>query len=129
VGNSCFKFSNFEILILKYLKKFARHFSDVRTKCEILLPLRLLETHYESSIFVQGRSPGGGGLPGCNPPNPQNRNLKSSGFVDIMVSKVLRDFPFSRNQSLKSADDQYVRILKNIRKLIKLKKKQDDRTL
>jgi hypothetical protein len=37
-----------------------------------------------------------------------------------MVSKVLHGFPFSRDQPLKSADDQYIRILKN--KLIKLKK-------
>jgi hypothetical protein len=51
---------------------------------------------------------------------PQNRNLKNRGFVDIMISEVLRDFPFSRNQPLKSADDQYVRISKN--KLRKLKK-------
>jgi hypothetical protein len=37
-----------------------------------------------------------------------------------MISKVLCDFPFSQNQPLKSADDWYIRILKN--KLIKLKK-------
>jgi hypothetical protein len=44
-----------------------------------------------------------------------------------MTSKVLRDLPFSQNQPLKWADDKYIRILKN--KLIKLKKKQGDRTL
>jgi hypothetical protein len=44
-------------------------------------------------------------------------------FADIMISKVLRDLPFSRNQTLKSADDQYIRILKN--KLIKLKIQED----
>jgi hypothetical protein len=43
-----------------------------------------------------------------------------------MISKVLHDFPFSRNQPLKSAGDWDIRILKN--KLIKLKK-QEDRTL
>jgi hypothetical protein len=41
-----------------------------------------------------------------------------------MMSKVLRDLPFNRNQPLKSADDQCIRILKN--KLIKLKKKRQD---
>jgi hypothetical protein len=40
-----------------------------------------------------------------------------------MISKVLRDLSFSWNQPLKSADDQYTRILKN--KLIKLKKQED----
>jgi hypothetical protein len=55
------------------------------------------------------------GLPGCSPPpqTPQNRNLKNTDFVDIMKSKVLRDFPFSQNQSLKSADDRYIKILEN----------------
>jgi hypothetical protein len=36
---------------------------------------------------------------------PQNRNFKNTDFVDTIVSKVLRDLPFSRNQPLKSADD------------------------
>jgi hypothetical protein len=45
-------------------------------------------------------------LPGCSPAQtPQNRNLKNTDFVDIMISKALRDFPFSQNQPLKSADD------------------------
>jgi hypothetical protein len=43
-----------------------------------------------------------------------------------MISNVLHDLPFSQNEPLKSADDYYIRILKN--KLIKLKK-QGDRTL
>jgi hypothetical protein len=65
--------------------------------------------------------PRGGGLPGCSPPHPQNRNFKKkTEFEDIRISKVLRDFSFSRNQSLKSADDQDIKFLKN--KLIKLKK-------
>jgi hypothetical protein len=37
-----------------------------------------------------------------------------------MISKVLRDLPFSRNQSLKLDGDWFIIILKN--KLIKLKK-------
>jgi hypothetical protein len=44
---------------------------------------------------------------------PQNRNLIYQKFYVIS--------PFSRNQPLKSAEDYYVRILKN--KLTKLKKK------
>jgi hypothetical protein len=54
------------------------------------------------------------------PQTPQNRNLKKRrfcGYYDIIM--ILRNFPFSRNQPLQSADDQYIRILKN--KLIKLK--------
>jgi hypothetical protein len=50
----------------------------------------------------------------------QNLNLKNTNFVDIMISKILRDFPSSRNQPLKSTDKQYIRILKS--KLIKFKK-------
>jgi hypothetical protein len=71
---------------------------------------------------------GGGGLPLCSPlpENPHNRNLKEHKFCRYYDIRILRDLPFSRNQTLKSADDYYVRILKN--KLIRLKK-QEDRTL
>jgi hypothetical protein len=48
---------------------------------------------------------GGGGLAGCSPPQTtQKLKIKKTDLVDIMVSKVLCDFPFSRNQPLKSAD-------------------------
>jgi hypothetical protein len=47
----------------------------------------------------------GSGCQAAAPPNPQNRNLKNAYFVDIMISKVLRDLPFSRNHPLKSTDD------------------------
>jgi hypothetical protein len=59
-------------------------------------------------------------------PNPQYQNLKNANLVDIMVSKVLCEFPFIRNRPLRPADDWYIRILKN--KLIKLKN-QGDRAL
>jgi hypothetical protein len=39
--------------------------------------------------------------PALNPPKPK---LKKK-FVDIIISEVLRDLPFSRNQLLKWADD------------------------
>jgi hypothetical protein len=59
------------------------------------------------------------GAAGLQPPQtPQNRN-KNTHFVDITISNVICDLPFSRNQPLKSADDWYIRILKN--KLIELK--------
>jgi hypothetical protein len=57
--------------------------------------------------------------PSSNPP-PKKPKLKKHTFVDSMISEVLRDFPFSRNQTLKSADYWYIQILKN--KLIKFKK-------
>jgi hypothetical protein len=60
------------------------------------------------------------GLLGCSSPNPPRLTFKNSNFVDIVMSKVLRGLPFSRNQPLKEADHQYIRILKN--KLIKLEK-------
>jgi hypothetical protein len=47
-----------------------------------------------------------GGLPACSlPTSPKFEIKKKTGFVDIMISKVLRDFPFSRNPLLNSADD------------------------
>jgi hypothetical protein len=77
-------------------------------------------------LGLQANTSRAGGLPGCSPPHTQNRNIKNTDLLDIMISKVLCGFPFSRNQPLQSADDQYVRILKN--KLIKLKE-TEDRTL
>jgi hypothetical protein len=56
----------------------------------------------------------GGGLPGCSA--PQNGNLKRPDFVEIM-SKVLRVLPFSRNDPLKSADDQNIIIKKKNKKI------------
>jgi hypothetical protein len=40
-----------------------------------------------------------------------------------MISKVLRDFPLGQNQPLKSTDDQYIIILKNVLKKLKKNKK------
>jgi hypothetical protein len=57
---------------------------------------------------------------GLQPP-PHTEIKKGTHFVDIVISKVLCDLPFSRKEPLRSADDQYIRILKN--KFIKLKKK------
>jgi hypothetical protein len=39
------------------------------------------------------------------PKTPKPEIKKNTDIVDIIISKVLRDFPFSRNQPLKSADD------------------------
>jgi hypothetical protein len=46
----------------------------------------------------------GGGV-SCSPHKPPKLKFKNIDFLDIMISKVLRDFPFSRNQPLKWADD------------------------
>jgi hypothetical protein len=50
---------------------------------------------------------GGGGQP------ISNRNLKKQSFLDTMVSTILGDLPFNRNQPLKTAVDRYIRIFKN----------------
>jgi hypothetical protein len=36
-------------------------------------------------------------------PNPPKRKFKNTDSVDVMISNVLRDFPFSRKQPLKSS--------------------------
>jgi hypothetical protein len=55
VGNNPLKFSNFEIPILNYWKRFC-YFSDVQRVCEIIIIIIIIiisfETRYESSIFV-----------------------------------------------------------------------------
>jgi predicted RNA-binding protein YlxR (DUF448 family) len=66
-----------------------------------------------------------GGVAGMQPPQTHKTEIKTTQvFLGIVISKVLCDFPFSRNKPLKSADDCYIRILKNIRKLVKLKNKK-----
>jgi hypothetical protein len=44
----------------------------------------------------------GGGAARLQP--PQNQNLKKTDFVDVIISKFLRDLILSRNQPLKLAD-------------------------
>jgi hypothetical protein len=57
-----------------------------------------------SVVLYAGAQPRGGGCRAAAPQTPQKLNFKID-FIDIMVSEVLRDLPFSRNQPLKSADD------------------------
>jgi hypothetical protein len=46
------------------------------------------------------------GAAGLQPaPKPAKTSIKTQIVLDIMVSKVLCDLPFIRNQPLKSADD------------------------
>jgi hypothetical protein len=53
----------------------------------------------------QGRTRGGGCRAAAPPPQtPENRNVNNTDFVD-MISKVLHNFSFSRNQLLKSATE------------------------
>jgi hypothetical protein len=50
------------------------------------------------------------------PPPPAKAKLKITDFVDMMVSKVLCDIRFGLYQPLKSTDDRYNVMLKNIMK-------------
>jgi len=50
-----------------------------------------------------GRGEGEGGLPDFSP-NPI-QNLKQTAFVDMLISKIFCDLPFSHNQPLKLAND------------------------
>jgi hypothetical protein len=59
---------------------------------------------------------------GCQAAASQNSPKRNKKEIHIMTSKVLRDLSFSRNQPLKSPDDQYITILKN--KLTKLKNRK-----
>jgi hypothetical protein len=75
-------------------------------------------------IPMHGRTQGGVGCRAADPPNPPKLKFKKHRVLD-MISKILRDILFSRNQPLKSADDQYIRILKT--KLIKLQNQKTGR--
>jgi hypothetical protein len=72
---------------------------------------------------MQGRNQGVGGCRAAATPKPVKLKLKKADFVDIMISKVLRDLPFSQNEPLKPVDDWYIRISKTkFKRIIKSKK-------
>jgi len=73
----------------------------------------------KSSVSEERRAQRGE-LPVCGTQTPKNRNLKNKDCLRMIISRVLHDLRFSRNQPLKSPDDSYIRILNN--KLIKLKR-------
>jgi hypothetical protein len=78
---------------------------------------------------TRGAPRGGVGCQVAAPaPKPLKPKLKkkNTDFVDITIWEVLHDLHFSRSQPLKSADDYYIKILKN--KLISFKN-QEGRTL
>jgi len=73
-------------------------------------------TYYRLSPFIRpdvcsGAHPRGGRGAGLHPPS--NQNFKSMDFVDTMILNVMRGLPLRQNQSLQSAVDRYIRILKN----------------
>jgi hypothetical protein len=80
------------------------------------------------SILLYSRALQEGGCRAATlPQKPPKPKFKTTDFVDIMISKVLHDLPFSRNQLLKSADDYCITIFKKL--INEIEKKQDDRTL
>jgi hypothetical protein len=80
--------------------------------------MMFLIMHFSPVSCCQGLIQGGAAaVLQSPPPKPEKPKFKKQRFLNIMTSKVLRDFPLGRNQPLKSVDDQYIRILKN--KLIK----------
>jgi hypothetical protein len=67
----------------------------------IIPQIKEINTGYGSSRGAPKRR-----LPGCSPPqNPTTEIKKKTDVIDIVISNVLRDLSFSRNQPLKSADD------------------------
>jgi hypothetical protein len=66
---------------------------------------RLVIHFITSVISKQGRTQGGGGCLATAPPpqTPETDIKKNTDFVETMVSKVLRGFPFSRNRLVSSA--------------------------
>ena len=62
---------------------------------------------FSFSLTVSVAHKGGGGAA------PTNQDLKTIDFVDMKISDVLGDLPFSCNQPLKLADGKYIRIFKS----------------
>ena len=66
-------------------------------------------------MITNGRRAPKGALKVWTTPHPPKKTeiFKNTDFVDAMISHVLRDLLFSRNQQVKSADNYYITILKN----------------
>jgi hypothetical protein len=75
------------------------------------VPTRVRENCDQNASLADRGAPRGGGCCLAASPQPQRLKFQKTYFADIM-SKVLRDLPFSRNQPRKSAD-WYIRALKN----------------
>jgi len=72
---------------------------------------------FRITYFMLRRKPGAhlreaAGLP----PPPPMKYLKDTDFCDTKIKKFCHCLPFGRNSSLKSADDQHNRLVKNTRK-------------
>jgi hypothetical protein len=111
-GQQLFQVFNFLNTHSKIFEKICPSFSDVQTECKILLPLRLFEMYYESSIFVLGRIQGeGGGCRAAAPPNPKTE-LKNR-FRRYYYIESFMWFPLQPKSTTEIVTWLYIRILKN----------------
>jgi hypothetical protein len=67
----------------------------------------------QKNTNIHRRTPKGQGVGGGAALSSKSKFKKTQFLLDTMISDVLLDLPFSRNQPLKSAEDQYLGILKN----------------
>jgi hypothetical protein len=94
-------------VLQQILEQRAKCIRILHLKCSLVAKISVTADY----VHIQGAPKGG--LPGCSPPKTAKSKFKKTDSVTILISKLLRDFPSSRNQPLKSADDKYIRILKN----------------
>ena len=81
--------------------------------CVEQIALEQLLSKYSSRIILvslnqwrwMGHTHGGGGVCNLQSLSTKYWNLKNTVFVDMMLSNVLHDLPFSQTQPLKMADD------------------------
>jgi hypothetical protein len=76
-------------------------------------------------LDFRGEPKGGGRMAGAAKLQPPldlpKTKFKITDFIGMMIPKFLHDLPFSQNQPLTSADNLYIRVLRN--KLNRIKKK------
>jgi hypothetical protein len=77
-----------------YLRTHATYAYTIIAKTLFYYGLVLVGTSHDYSVLSIIRGKSGeqgrieGGLPGYSSPNPQNRNLKNTDFLDIVISNV-----------------------------------------
>ena len=78
-----------------------------------------LRFHHQNPVYasplppIRATCPAPAAAPPLPPHHIISKLKKKTNFVDTMIFNILCDLLFNRNQPLKLADDQYVRILEN----------------
>jgi hypothetical protein len=89
--------------MLKFVAFRHKSFSTCEINISLKYPSVITSINLTQGRIQRGEGAAGRLQPSPNPPKPKFK--KRTDFVDILISKVILDLSFSRNQPVKSAGD------------------------